>query len=69
MNLDPRSLPEALQDNPPRPKPGHPQWALDEGAEIERAARMRHLGRLTLGVGIFAAIVAAIALVRWGGLA
>lgn len=67
MNLDPRSLPEALQDDPPRPTPGHPQWALDERAQIERADRMRRLGRFTLGVAILAFILAAVALVRWGG--
>lgn len=68
MNLDPQSLPEALQDNPPRPTPGHPQWALDERAQIERAERMRRLGRFTLVVAAIAVGLALVALVRWGEL-
>lgn len=65
MNLDPRSLPEALQDNPPR----HPQWAIEEAAAIERAERMRRLRVAALAAAVVAASIAALGLARWGGLA
>lgn len=60
--LDHRSLPEALQDDPPRPAPNHPAWALDEAARVERARRIELLRRLTLGTACLAAILGGLAI-------
>lgn len=45
MNLDPNSLPEALQDNPPRVWPRHPAWAIEESESLRRAKNAQRLRR------------------------
>ena len=64
MNLDPDSLPEALQDNPPRVWPRHPAWTLEEQDNQRRATnalRLRRAVELAL-----LAILAILALKTWG---
>ena len=57
MQLTPHELPEALQDNPPRPTPNHPEWAISEGALIERAERLKRLRVATIGAALVAALL------------
>lgn len=57
--LSHNELPEALQDNPPRPTPNHPAWAREEGAAIERAERRRRLLVATTGAAIVALVLIA----------
>ena len=59
MNLDPQSLPEALQDNPPRPAPNHPAWAREEGAAIKRAELWRRLRIAGIGAVLVCLLILA----------
>ena len=59
MQLTPHELPEALQDNPPRPTPNHPNWALNERAAIERAERLKRLRVATIGALLAALLIVA----------
>lgn len=59
MMLDPSELPEELRR-------GHPQWALEEAAEIERQRRSTRLIRFVLGASLLAFALLIIAVFRWG---